>query len=108
MSGEREPGMDQGMGNLVLYRLTTMEDAVRTLSEDVSRLVLFEERQSRMYEAQERAFTAMGDLDKRVKVLELAEPITRRTNVWVERLAILVLGGLVAAFIKVLLGAGTT
>lgn len=84
----------------VMYRLTSIEEALRTLTDQVGKLVLIEERQGRMYEAQERAFKALSSLDERVKALELAQPITARTNVWVERGLIAVAAAVGAMLLK--------
>ncbi len=95
--------LNSGMGKLVLFRLTSMEQAVRTLTDQVSKLVLIEERQSQMFEAQERAFKALSELERRVRTLELAEPITRRTNVWVERAVLAAIGAAAGMAVKVFL-----
>lgn len=100
MSGE----LDSGMGKLVVFRLTSMEQAVRNLTDQVSKLVVIEERQSRMSEAQERAFSALASLEARVRALELAEPVTKRTNVWVERAVLAVVGAAAGVVFKVLAG----
>ncbi|MCK9515660.1 MAG: hypothetical protein WCZ20_01380 [Hydrogenophaga sp.] len=92
-----------GVGKLVLFRLTSMEQAVRTLTDQVGKLVLIEERQSQMFEAQERAFRALSELERRVRTLELVEPITRRTNVWVERAVLAAIGAAAGMAVKVFL-----
>lgn len=85
---------------IVLHRMTSIEDALRELTKQVGRLVLIEERQSQTSAAVERAFSELRAQDVRIKALELAQPITNRTNVWVERALIAVAAGAMAgAFI---------
>lgn len=88
-----EPKDQQSMvDHMILHRMTSLEDALRALTQQVGRLVLIEERQSQTSATLERAFTEIKSQDQRIKALELAQPITNRTNVWVERAVIAVVG----------------
>jgi len=97
--------------------MASMEDTLGDLADQVRRLVLIEERQSQTAAAIERAFktiaeletrlrpieqltvtiNSLADMDKRVRSLELAAPITARTNVWVERAAIFIVSSAMAS-----------
>lgn len=81
---------------MILFRMTSLEDALRALTQQVGRLVLIEERQSQTSASVERAFSEIKAMDARIKALELAQPITNRTNVWVERAVIAIVSGAMA------------
>jgi len=89
---------------LVLYRMTSIEDALRELTQQVGRLVLIEERQSQTSAAVERAFSEIRAQDARIKTLELAQPITVRTNIWFERGLIAIAAAVGTVVLKVTLG----
>lgn len=91
----KEP--QSSVDRMILFRMTSLEDALRALTQQVGRLVLIEERQSQTSASVERAFAEIKALDARTKALELAQPITNRTNVWVERAVIAVVGAAMAA-----------
>lgn len=88
---------------MVLYRMNSIDDALRALTQQVGRLVLIEERQSQTSQAIERAFVDLRAHDARIKTLELAQPITNRTNVWVERVLICAAGAVGAVLLKLAL-----
>lgn len=89
---------------ILLFRLGAIEQAMRDLTHQVGRLVLIEERQSQTAGAMERAFAELKAQDARIKVLELAQPTTSRTNVWVERVLIATAGAVgMAVLAKVLI-----
>lgn len=81
---------------MILFRMTSLEAALRELTSQVSRLVVIEERQSQTSASVERAFSEIKSQDVRIKALELAQPITNRTNVWVERAVIAVVSSAAA------------
>lgn len=101
----KEP--QSSVDRMILFRMTSLEDALRALTQQVGRLVLIEERQSQTSASVERAFAEIKALDARmvadnkasdarIKALELAQPITNRTNVWVERAVIAIVGAAMA------------
>lgn len=81
---------------IVLFRLTSIEKTMLDLADKVGRLILIEERQTRTTEALTRVFDTLKAYDERLRALELAQPITNRTNVWVERAVIAVVGAAMA------------
>lgn len=91
----KEP--QSSVDRMILFRMTSLEDALRALTQQVGRLVLIEERQSQTSASVERAFAEIKALDARTKALELAQPINNRTNVWVERAVIAIVGAAMAA-----------
>ncbi len=110
MPEEQSSPSKSGIDRLVLYRLASMEDAVRQLSEQVGKLVVIEERQTQTVASVDRAFVEIKSLearrqedqkavDGRLKALELAQPITNRTNVWAERLILTLAAAVITALL---------
>lgn len=85
MDQQQPPTKGTALEQMVLYRMNSIDDALRALTQQVGRLVLIEERQSQTSQQMERAFSELRAQDARIKTLELSAPITSRTNVWVER-----------------------
>jgi hypothetical protein len=97
MSSENSSLPKSGIDQLVLYRMTSMEEAVRQLTDQVGKLVVIEERQTQTVAAVDRAFAEIRINAASIKALELAQPINSRTNVWVERLMTACVGAVLAA-----------
>jgi hypothetical protein len=96
MNTDSQNTKPSALDQIVLYRMTTMEDALRQLTEQVSKLVVIEERQSQTAASVDRAFSEIRLQDARIKALELAQPVTERTNVWVERALLAAAGAAVS------------
>jgi hypothetical protein len=103
MDQQHTPQKGTALEQMVLYRMNSIDDALRALTQQVGRLVLIEERQTKTSEAMERAFADLRAHDARIKTLELTQPITARTNVWVERAVIAVVSALGAVLLKLAL-----
>jgi hypothetical protein len=91
------------IGEVVLFRLGAIETTMRDLAVQVGKLVLIEERQTKTAEAQERAFSTLKEHDARLRKLELVQPITNRTNVWAERVVLVVVSAVGAVLLKLAL-----
>lgn len=85
---------------VVLFRLDAIDKTMRDLVVQVGKLVLIEERQTKTTEAVDRAFSTLKEHDQRLRTLELAQPITNRTNVWVERALIAIASAIGAVLLK--------
>lgn len=75
-----------------------IKDALKTLSEAITKLALVEERQSQTAQAVERAFVAIEKCEVRLERLEHIATNANRTSRWVDRA---VWAGAAAAFIFV-------
>lgn len=62
-----------------------IREEMRDLTNAVTRLAIFEERQARQSEALDRAFKAIEKVEDRATVLELHAPEARRIHAWVDR-----------------------
>lgn len=81
-----------------------MKTALSELSKAITKLALVEERQSKTAEALERAFKAIGRIEDRVSMLELAAPKTKETSGWMDRFILAIIVGAMG-FIGTKLGA---
>ncbi len=63
-----------------------MKDAVKGLTNAVTKLALIEERQSQTALALERAFKAIERVEMRIMALEQSNPMHNRTSSWVEKI----------------------
>lgn len=87
-----------------------LKSSHRDMTAAFQKLLVIEERQSNASAAQERAFTALaiveknlGDVEKRVDVLERDAPMQKQTSAWVVS-AVWGAAGLVVMFIAKKLG----
>lgn len=65
------------------YRLERIEHSVRTLAENMNKLVLLEERHQEIRAGMERAFNEIKDHNSRLTKLELEMPVLRLTRNWI-------------------------
>lgn len=84
----------------ILESMGEMKVSLNKLTDAVTRLALVEERQAQMTQAHDRTVryiekveAAQGDLDKRIKVLEVAEPLQQQASKWVMAAVWAVVGG---------------
>ena len=62
-----------------------IKDALKSLSEAITKLALVEERQAQTSQALERAFKAIERVEIRLAAVESIAGNSRRTTVWVDR-----------------------
>lgn len=93
--------------NLLAHRLDTLHEdvgevksALRELAAAVTRLALIEERQTQAAAAQERAFGALENLERRIARLEQQAPANKRVSVWIDRAMFAAMGLLVMFVFK--------
>lgn len=93
--------------NLLAHRLDTLHEdvgevksALRELAAAVTRLALIEERQTQAAAAQERAFSALENLEQRLAKLEHQAPANKRVSVWIDRMVFAAMGLLVMLVLK--------
>jgi len=72
--------------------VSEIKGAMRDLTSAITKLALVEERQANYSAAQERAFATIARIETRLGDLEKNAPITERTNGWVERGVLAVVG----------------
>lgn len=79
--------------------VSEIKDALKTLSEAITKLALVEERQTQTALALERCFNAMHKLEGRVAALELAGVNNSRAVHWMDKavIGVVVLAALFAA-----------
>ena len=65
--------------------VSEIKDALKALSEAITKLALVEERQSQTAQALERAFVAIEKIENRVDTLEQVAVNSRRVSDWVDR-----------------------
>lgn len=102
--------MSEGFVNVLSTRLevlhsdvTEIKDALKTLSEAITKLALVEERQTQTTQALERCFGAVEKIERRLDALERASAGHTRVARWVDKA---VLGAAVIAFIFIAKKAG--
>ena len=74
--------------------VSEIKDALKSLSDAITKLALVEERQTETAKALERCFKGLEKLEERVAVLERASVNTSRTSHWVDKI---VLGAVILA-----------
>lgn len=62
-----------------------IKDAIKELTSAITRLALVEERIASTAAAQERAFTAIANVEKRITEIEKKLPEYSRVSIWVDR-----------------------
>lgn len=72
----------ENMG-LIEYRLSAIEKAVSSISDNMGKLVLLEQKHMETREALARAFKTIEALDVRVKAMEDELPTLKMTRGWV-------------------------
>ena len=80
-----------------------VKTALNELSKAITKLALVEQQQNQTAQALERAFKAISKIEDRLSNLEQAQPKTKETSEWVDRI-ILAIVGCAAAFIGVKVG----
>lgn len=74
-----------------------IKSALGSLTEAITKLALIEERQVVTNNALERAFLALEKLENRITALEKDAPANKRSNIWVDRVLALIVGGFLVA-----------
>jgi regulator of replication initiation timing len=74
-----------------------IKSALSSLTEAITKLALIEERQTVTNNALERAFVALEKLEVRIGTLEKEAPLNNRTNIWIDRIIMLIVGGFLVA-----------
>lgn len=74
-----------------------IKSALGSLTEAITKLALIEERQTVTNNALERAFVALEKLEHRINTLEKEAPLNNKSNVWVDRIIMLIVGGFLVA-----------
>lgn len=80
-----------------------MKQALRQLSDAITKLALVEERQAQAAASMERMWTAVARVEARVSALEKLAPDSRAAAIWIER-ALVALTGAVLVFAAKKLG----
>ena len=100
-----QPHVSDGLVQVIANRLdnlhgdvSDMKTVLKELVTAVSRLAVIEERQGQATQALERVFTGLKELETRVSVLEIAHPANKKTNEWIDK-AVLVIIGAVLTFV---------
>lgn len=75
--------------------VTEIKAAIKEMTSAVNKLAIIEERLATAVAAQERAFIALGNIEKRVAELEKKEPIYDKTSLWIDRCVTLVIGAVI-------------
>lgn len=65
------------------YRLATVEDAVKSIAENLTQLTALEQKHIETREALGRAFSELKDHDVRIKAVEIEMPTLKLTRGWV-------------------------
>ena len=73
-----------------------IKSALRELTSAITKLALIEERVASTASSLERAFKTIGKIEERVSSLELKAPMTDRSNAWVDRLVMTIVGAALA------------
>lgn len=74
-----------------------IKSALSSLTEAITKLALIEERQTVTNNALERAFVALEKLEIRINTLEKEAPLHNRSNIWIDRIIMLIVGGFMVA-----------
>lgn len=74
-----------------------IKSALGSLTEAITKLALIEERQTVTNNALERAFVALEKLEHRIFTLEKEAPLNNKSNIWVDRIIMLIVGGFLVA-----------
>jgi regulator of replication initiation timing len=74
-----------------------IKSALGSLTEAITKLALIEERQTVTNNALERAFVALEKLEHRIGTLEKEAPLNNKSNIWVDRIIMLIVGGFLVA-----------
>jgi regulator of replication initiation timing len=74
-----------------------IKSALSSLTEAITKLALIEERQTVTNNALERAFVALEKLEYRIGTLEKEAPLNNKSNIWVDRIIMLIVGGFLVA-----------
>lgn len=84
--------MSEGSISVLATRLEVLhsdvgeiKDALKSLSEAITKLALVEERQTQTAQALERCFGAVEKIERRVDALEKAVVNNNRTSTWVDK-----------------------
>lgn len=68
---------------LTQYRLTMIENTLKVISENLERLAALEQKHLETREALNRAFSSIGKVDERLRVIEMEIPTLKMVSKWV-------------------------
>lgn len=72
--------------------VSDIKSALKDLTTAITKLALIEERVAITANALERAFKTIGKIEERVAALELKAPLNERSNAWIDRFVMIVVG----------------
>lgn len=76
--------------------VSDIKTAMRDLTNAITKLALIEERVSITATALERAFKTISKIEERLTSLELKVPLNERTNAWLDRIVMTIVGASMA------------
>lgn len=76
--------------------VSDIKSALKDLTTAITKLALIEERVAITANALERAFKTISKIDERVTTLELKAPLNERSNAWLDRLVMTIVGAALA------------
>ena len=79
-----------------------IKSALGSLTKAITKLALIEERQVVTNNALERAFVALEKVEHRINALEKDAPLTKRNNIWMDRVVTAIIVGLAAALLEMI------
>jgi hypothetical protein len=77
--------------------ISDIKKSVRDMALAITRLAVFEERQTHDRSEITRVIKELGEHDRRIDTLELAQPLLALTTSWVQKAVWLVVGAVIAA-----------
>lgn len=76
--------------------VSDIKSALKDLTTAITKLALIEERVAITANALERAFKTIGKIEERVTALELKVPLNERSNAWLDRMVMTIVGAALA------------
>lgn len=80
--------------------ISEIKSAMDKMTDAITKLALVEQRQGQTAEAMERAFKAIGKIEDRVTTLEQSQPTMKKTEVWMDRLVMAIVGAFLMLMAK--------
>lgn len=72
--------------------ITEIKSAMTKMTEAITKLAVVEQQQNQTAQAMERAFKAIGKIEDRLSVLEQAQPTAKKTEIWIDRFVMAIVG----------------
>ena len=95
-SGYREMAVLSARLETLHGDVADIKAAMRDLTAAITKLALIEERVSITANALERAFSTISKVEERVAALELKAPLNERSNAWLDRIVMTIVGAALA------------